>query len=138
MTRPRRIVLELVGPSIVGGTVFACWMAVTTRSLETLMLLPVVLLFAPILCGVQSVLFTLAAECAFACGLDPASRWTVVLATTLGALSGAAIELVRRGAFAMERDALAVLLATGALTGCVLGLVIRARARACARRAGAV
>lgn len=86
------------------------------------------MLFAPVVCGIPSILYTVVMEVAFCRGLQPRSGRALALSTLLGALSGAAMLL--RGA-AEVRDPLGIVLFSiglGAGVGLAIGGIVYAAA----------
>lgn len=136
MKRGVRIAIELLGPPAWGTALMAAWM-VPTMLAETAHPRPwwedarqgaavlfLVLVFAYVFAGLQSVVYTVVLEWRFSRGLDPRSWRAVGWSTGLGFLSGAAIIVVLgRGA----GDVLAWLIwgGLGATVGFLNGALIR-------------
>ena len=103
-TRGKRIALELLGPPALGAGIFALYLigaaaweiAVKGKALgKTLgdfgLGILIVLVYAYIFVGVQSILYAVIMEWRFKRGLDPRSWRAVMLSTALGFASGSII-----------------------------------------------
>jgi hypothetical protein len=100
-----------------------------TLDLVALRLVPVALLFAFTLAGPQTLAFAFVMELAFARGLAAASWRTVLLAAALGSLSGLPIDVF----WLDPQRAMPFFTVLGLVTGCAVGVVIRAAAQRAAR-----
>lgn len=128
MGRGARIALELLAPPVVASVLFTVVMSAVTLSPGGLAVLPVVLLFAYMFAGIPSALFTAAMEVAFWRGLDPGSSRAVRLAALLGLLAGLLIA-VPFSVTPKACESLALFPSLGAMTGALVGLLVRSRSR---------
>lgn len=138
MKRPKRIALEILGPPMLGtGLLLVGWGAVALWNIltqaapvkwdpEILVWVLVVLVYAFVLAGIPSILYTLVMEWRFSRGLNPQSWRTVGLSSTLGLLSGGAIMVVFTGA-RFEPGLLGFWGGMGSAVGFLLGLFIKVR-----------
>jgi hypothetical protein len=124
MTRRKRIAVEVFGPPVIAAVLLQVYVLMGTLDLLALKLVPVVLFFAFTLAGPQSLAFAFVMEFAFARGLAAASWRTVLLAAALGTLSGVPVDVF----WLDPRRAAPFFTVLGLVTGCAVGVVIRAAA----------
>lgn len=129
--RLRRVAIELLGPPLVATVLLALFALL--REPRAIPTIPwpeflggvlAMLVFAYLVAGVPSALFTIVMEVAFAKGLDPGSWLAVTLAAGLGLLSGAGIV-----GFDPSYGAFDGMVVVGLATGTLVGVAIRAGAR---------
>lgn len=137
LTRRRRIVLELLAPAPLGagllfmvGLAKAVWERFPDGTWpgfdpRIFISFAIVVGFAYIFTGLQSIAYAIIMEWRFARGLDPRSWRSVGLSTLLGFLSGAAI-CVGYGLQRSDSAALWVFFGgSGVAAGFILGLLVR-------------
>jgi hypothetical protein len=110
MTRRKRIALELLGPPFLGALICLAVMSIAGMAqqdakketgesrllalLQMLYVLPLALVYAYVLTGIQSIIYMVILEWRFSRGLDPRSWRSVGLSSLLGFASGAVLALV--------------------------------------------
>jgi hypothetical protein len=144
MKRSKRILLELLGPPLLGSVVlwtgiavWTCWETIKERKPiqwdgQIFSFMGMVLIFAYLLAGIPSIVYTVIMEWRFRQGLDPQSRRAVILSTVLGLLSGIAIVLTITGG-RWEDTGWVFYGGIGALVGLSLGWMIKALSAPSAR-----
>lgn len=122
-----RILLELFGPSVIGGSfmyLFAMFASGTRPHVGDIPKgLLLFVMFAVVFCGIQSVLYTIAMEWAFRRGCGRRSAQCILLSTALGVMSGAVILLFVAGQ-ASDRLILLLYPGVGAAVGLLIGTII--------------
>jgi hypothetical protein len=96
-----RVLLELFGPAILGGTLMFFFVISNSdqpiKFRNVFWVLIVYMAFALIFCGIQSVVYTIVMEWAYSRGMNRRSIRSVCLSCILGALSGFAILAIPPG-----------------------------------------
>ena len=137
LTHRKRIALELFGPAIIGASPFivaaaglSLWKTITSNQswefpFKVLQAAGAFLLYAYLVVGIQSILFTAIMEWRFTFGLNPQSWQSVTLSALLGFASGSIIALAF-GSSASERNSqLLVWGGIGLAVGFTCGLLIK-------------
>jgi hypothetical protein len=130
VTRGRRILVELLGPPLVGATLFDVVAGVVTGDATALAGLPLFLFFGVLFAAVPSIAFTLIMEVAYVRGLDPAGWRAVRLSALAGVLCGLLVTLwFEPWRSPAPLGPLAGFAAIGSATGAIVGAIVRARSR---------
>ena len=128
MNRAKRIAVEVLAPPTVAVAVLLVFECVMSR--DAVFLKPesvlVSLAFSFVLAGIPSVVFAAVMELAFTKGVEVRSRRALFLAAGLGFLAGVVIARVIAGGFDNQRNAFFLFPLLGALTGFIVGWMLRA------------
>lgn len=134
LTRGKRVVLELLGPPLLGAIILMAisyaqtlWIALQnwkTPKVEPGILKPFgLLIFAYLFAGIPSVIYTLVMEWRFAKGLDPESWRTIQVSACLGTMAGIFVGLLV-GEFHLN-SAFWLMSGIGLIVGFLMGLLIK-------------
>jgi hypothetical protein len=128
MNRAKRIVVGILAPPVVAVVVLLMFESV--MSSDAVFITPKAILFTSALsfvfAGMPSVAFAAVMELAFAKGLEVRSWRASLLATGLGLLAGVVIARVIAGDFDNQRDVFSIFPLLGAVTGFIVGWILRA------------
>jgi hypothetical protein len=131
MKAASKIILELFGPSVFGGLLMMLFGLINSPeppSMIGLLTLPVLSVFfvfsAIIICGIQSICYTIFMEIAFSRGLIRRSWQSIAYSTLLGALSGISFIFYSIPGTKASISSLALYSLVGAIVGLVISSLI--------------
>lgn len=129
-----RIALEILGPAPIGVLILVVATDIRTiwmrpgkwvLAMNSLADLPLMILFAYLSVGIQSLVYMAVLEWSFSRGLNPASGRSVSLSTLLGLVSGVAIVAASGFDRADAIESLITLGGAGVAVGLILGVLIK-------------